>query len=128
MGAVFETAKILYQTGGLRALAMLSFCHVGYVNQQDAKYVGVPAFEKVVASREQLPEGAIVTKELKDGEFADNDLARNEGEDWIAGLHTGDTLQGFSGNWPMRYEIIPDSAHLTREQANKKAKALSKGK
>lgn len=41
------TAKILYQQGGVRGLALLPFCHVGYVTEDNAQFVHQPQFEKV---------------------------------------------------------------------------------
>lgn len=128
--AVIETARILVEQDGLLGLALLPLCHVGYVAAEDAGYAGDSRFERVVATRAQLPEGAIVIEELKDGQFlGDDHIVRNEGEDWIASVHTDEPHPtSWTGGWPVKWIWLKDSANLDRGQANERARKTLTGK
>jgi hypothetical protein len=119
MRELFSTAEILIKEHGILGLALLPFCHVGYVKPENARFKGNPVFEEVVKSKADLPPGAIVTRELRAGQYLGNGhVGRNEGEDWVATVHTDDECPNcYIGVWPARGAVLKGSAGLSRAGA-----------
>ena len=121
IGALADTAKMLVKEHGLLGLALLPLCHVRYYSQENKRYMDVPALEEVVANRAQVPEGAIITKELAPGQLECEYPVRNEGEDWIFDVHSHKSTYSH-GRWTVEGRRLPNSAKLTREQAVARAR------
>lgn len=130
IGAVFKTAEILVQENGLLGLAFLPFCHIEYVKEEYKQYVKYSQFRNVVPSGTRLPKGAIVIRELEEGELESEILGKaGDGSgNWVVDYHSHKSDASTSGRWPIEGKIIPQSAHLTQEEAVKEAKRLFTGK
>lgn len=131
--SAFEVGKSFIQTFGLQALSLLPLAHVSFLSARNARFEGTflqGLMEKVVKDKSQLPSGAIVIEEFKDGEFMGAEhMTKSVGDDWAAAVHT-DAETGWEssiGSMPYKGLFVPGTANLNLEEAAEKAKKLFKG-
>ncbi len=128
VGAVVETAQILVKQNGLLGLALLPFCHVEFVRQEDMQHTDTYRYHHVVVSRGELPKKATIIRELNDEQLASETLVGNHVAGWFAFVHIDVGSVSTIGELPVKFKAIPDSIGLTKEQALERANKLFKGK